>query len=101
MTHERYKSTFEVVDATGRIYELQEWVTLVDEREGAPFCCLADGIPARRIAEDEFEIGMIDKVRAKRRSPLQVVPRPSQGMPFACSGRDRFRRPHALATLSR
>ncbi|HET7924866.1 MAG TPA: hypothetical protein VFL30_08200 [Rhodanobacteraceae bacterium] len=67
MTRERYKTTFEVVDDTGRVYELQQWVTLVDEREGAPFYCLADGIPARQVGEDEFEIGMIDKVRAKRR----------------------------------
>lgn len=67
MARERYKATFEVVDDTGRVYELQQWVTIIDGREGAPFYCLPDGIPARRIGPDEFEIGMIDKVRAKRR----------------------------------
>lgn len=66
MGPERYKATIEVVDATGRIYEVQQFVTLVDGREGAPFYRLPDGIPARRIGDDEFEIGMIDKVRAKR-----------------------------------
>jgi hypothetical protein len=64
---QRYKTTFEVVDDAGRVYELQQWVTLVDGREGAPFYCLADGIPARRLGEHEFEIGMIDKVRTRRR----------------------------------
>ena len=66
MKRERYKTTFEVVDDTGRVYALQQWVKLIDEREGAAFYCLPDGIPARPIGEDEFEIGMVDKVRAKR-----------------------------------
>ena len=67
MKRERYKATIEVVDDDGRVYELEEFVTLVDGREGASFYRMRDGIPARRIGEDEFEIGMIDKVRAKRR----------------------------------
>jgi hypothetical protein len=64
---ERYRATIEVVDESGRVYELEEFVTLVDGREGAPFYRLRDGIPARRIGADEFEIGMVDKVRVKRR----------------------------------
>ena len=67
MKRERYKTTFEVVDDAGRVYELQQWVTLVDGREGAAFYCLADGIPARPVGDGEFEIGMVDKVRVKRR----------------------------------
>ena len=67
MKRERYIATIEVVDDAGRVYELQQFVTLVDGRDGAPFFMLADGIPARRIGEDEFEIGMVDKVRARRR----------------------------------
>ncbi|HEX5123514.1 MAG TPA: hypothetical protein VFV97_09725 [Rhodanobacteraceae bacterium] len=67
MKRERYKTTFEVVDDAGRIYELQQWVTMIDGREGAAFSHLPDGIPARRIGDDEFEIGMIDKVRVRRR----------------------------------
>lgn len=66
MSRERYKATIEVVDENGRIYALDEFVTLVDGREGAPFYRLRDGIPARHLGADEFEIGMIDKVRAKR-----------------------------------
>jgi len=67
MTSERYITTIEVVDDAGRVYELRQFVTIVDGRDGAPFFMLADGIPARRIAADEFEIGMVDKVRARRR----------------------------------
>ena len=67
MKPERYKATIEVVDAAGRVYELEEYVTVVDGHEGSTFYRLRDGIPARRIGEDEFEIGMIDKVRARRR----------------------------------
>lgn len=67
MTRERYIATIELVDDAGHAYELQQFVTIVDGRDGAPFFRLADGIPARRIGEDEFEIGMIDKVRARRR----------------------------------
>ena len=67
MKRERYIATIEVADDAGRVYELQEFVTLVDGRDGAPFFMLADGIPARRIGDDEFEIGMVDKVRARRR----------------------------------
>lgn len=64
---ERYKARIEVVDENGDVYELEEFVTLIDGREGTPFYRLRDGIPARRLSADEFEIGMIDKVRAKRR----------------------------------
>lgn len=66
MKRERYKATFDVVDETGRVYRLQQYVTVVDGREGEPFYRLPDGIPARRIDADEFEIGMIEKFRAKR-----------------------------------
>lgn len=67
MKRERYIGTIEVVDDAGRVYELQQFVTIVDGREGSPFYHLPDGIPARRVGEDEFEIGMIEKIRAKRR----------------------------------
>jgi hypothetical protein len=66
MSRERYKATIDVVDDHGRVYRLDEFVTLVDGREGAPFYRLPDGIPARRLDDDEFEIGMIDKIRVKR-----------------------------------
>jgi hypothetical protein len=66
MSRERYKATIDVVDNAGRMYRLDEFVTLVDGVEGARFYRLPDGIPARRVAEDEFEIGMIDKIRARR-----------------------------------
>jgi hypothetical protein len=67
MTRERHKATIEVVDDTGRVYVLEHLVTLVDGREGAAFYRLPDGMPARRIGDDEFEIGMLEKIRAKRR----------------------------------
>jgi hypothetical protein len=67
MTRERYIGTIVVVDDAGRVYELQQFVTIVDGREGAPFFRLDDGIPARRVGDDEFEIGMVDKVRVRRR----------------------------------
>jgi hypothetical protein len=66
MNRERYRTTIDVVDDAGRVYRLHEFVTLVDGREGAAFYRLADGIPARRVGPDEFEIGMIDKIRVKR-----------------------------------
>ena len=67
MSRERYKATIDVVDDAGRAYRLHEFVTLVDGREGASFYRLSDGIPARRLGENEFEIGMIDKIHARRR----------------------------------
>lgn len=67
MKRERYIATIEVIDDAGRVYELQQFVTIVDGREGSPFYHLPDGIPARRVGEDEFEIGMVDKVRVRRR----------------------------------
>ncbi len=66
MQRERYKATIDVVDDAGHSYRLEQFVTIVDGREGAPFYRLPDGIPARRISESEFEIGMIEKVRATR-----------------------------------
>jgi hypothetical protein len=66
MSRERYKATIEVVDDAGRVYRLHEFVTIVDGREGGRFYRLPDGIPARRVGEGEFEIGMIDKIRVKR-----------------------------------
>jgi hypothetical protein len=66
MKRERYKATIDVADETGRVYRVQHFVTIVDGREGASFYHLPDGIPARRISDDEFEIGMIEKFRAKR-----------------------------------
>lgn len=66
MKRERYKATIAVVDDAGRPYQLQQFVTMVDGREGAPFYRLADGMPARRIGADEFEIGMIEKFRVRR-----------------------------------
>jgi hypothetical protein len=67
MSRERYKRTITAIGDDGLVYEIEEFVTLVDGREGAPFYRLRDGIPARRIGADEFEIGMIEKVRAKQR----------------------------------
>ena len=67
MKRERYKESIRVVVDDRREYEVQYFVTMIDDKEGAPFYRLTDGIPVRRISDNEFEIGMVDKVRAKRR----------------------------------
>jgi hypothetical protein len=67
MTWERYKATIEVVDDLGRAYEILHFVTILDGREGSSFYRLPNGTPAHLINADDFEIGLIEKVRAKRR----------------------------------
>jgi hypothetical protein len=62
---ERYKGSTQARDAAGRIYEVQHFVMLHDGEEGAPFYRLPDGMPAVRVGDDEFEIGILDKFRVK------------------------------------
>jgi hypothetical protein len=64
---ERYKNTIQVVDDTGEVFELQCFASVVDGREGSLFYRLPNGVPARRLSDEEFEIGIIDKVRVRRR----------------------------------
>lgn len=66
MSKERYKATIEVADADGRIYIIEQFVTLTDEQEGTAFYRLVDGTPAERVGSDEFEIGLFERVLVTR-----------------------------------